>query len=123
MAAEAASRRPRFVADVGLSRALVARYEALGITELFDWQQHALGEPGVLDGRSNLLYTASTSGGKTLVAELLMLRRLEGAGQRAKALVVLPLKALVVQKSAELSKLLHQTGLKVAPYMSGCGEL
>ena len=42
-------------------------------------------------GESNLLYTAPTSGGKTLVAEVLMWRRLEGAGQTAKVLFLVPL--------------------------------
>ena len=113
----------RTVGNVGLSATLVERYAAAGIDELFGWQRAALSLPGVLDGQRHLLYTASTSAGKTLVAELLLLRRLESHGQRAKALVVLPLKALVSQKAADLSKLLARTGLTVAPYMTAVGEL
>lgn len=111
------------IADCGLSTVLTQRYEAAGITRLFGWQAEALSQPGVLEGKRHLLYTASTSAGKTLVAELLLLRQLESHGQRAKALVILPLRALVAQKAAELTKLLEKTGLTVAPYMTAVGEL
>jgi hypothetical protein len=111
------------IEDCGLSNVIVQRYASAGITRLFEWQAAALTLPGVLEGKQHLVYTASTSAGKTLVAELLLLRRLETHGQRAKALVVLPLRALVTQKAAELSKLLEKTGLTVAPYMTAVGEL
>ena len=84
------------------------------ITTLFPWQSAALQLPDVLDGRSHLIYTASTSAGKTLVAEILLLRRLAEAGKGAKALFVLPLRALVAQKAASFAKLLEGTGLASA---------
>ena len=77
------------------------RYKAVGITTLFDWQSEALSRPGVMEGTRNLLYTAATSGGKTLVAELLLLKRIESVGCRAKAKYILPLKALVTQKTQD----------------------
>ena len=64
---------------LGLGPIIESNYEQRGITQLFDWQAKALGGKGVLDGSSNLLYTAPTSGGKTLVAEILMLRRIVAA--------------------------------------------
>ena len=48
-------------------------YAAKGLTSLYPWQAAAL-EEGI-DG-SNLVYIAPTSGGKSLVAEVLMLQRL-----------------------------------------------
>ncbi len=48
-------------------------YAEKGVKEMYPWQAAAL-ECGV-DG-SNLVYCAPTSGGKSLVAEVLMLRRL-----------------------------------------------
>ena len=45
-----------------------------------------------------LVYTAPTSGGKTLVAEMLMLHRLEEGGAHAKAVFVVPYKAIVDEK-------------------------
>lgn len=77
----------------------------------------------MLDGQNNLVYTASTSAGKTLVAELLMIRRLLIAGKGAKALFVVPLRALVEQKASELESLLEGSGLIVQRYSSGCGQL
>jgi len=48
-------------------------YESKGMKELYPWQAAAL-ESGE-DGR-NLVYCAPTSGGKTAVAEILMIRKL-----------------------------------------------
>ena len=108
----------RALSDLGLSARLVSAYERLPapVCTLHEWQAYALGLDGVLSGESNLLhappivtptltinaamilssgesnllYTAPTSGGKTLVAEVLMWRRLEGAGQTAKVLFLVP---------------------------------
>jgi replicative superfamily II helicase len=81
---------------------------AFGIPGLWDWQIEALACPGVLEGERNLVYSAPTSGGKTLVAEVLMLFRLNqyaraGAALRPrKVLFVLPFKAVVSEKVRDL---------------------
>ena len=90
---------------------------------LHTWQSAALRTPGVLEGTTNFLYTAPTSAGKTLVAEVLMLRRLIERGKGAKALFVVPLRALVEEKARDLEKLLEGTGLAVQRYTSGSGQL
>lgn len=77
----------------------------------------------MLEGTTNFLYTAPTSAGKTLVAEVLMLRRLIERGKGAKALFVVPLRALVEEKARDLEKLLEGTGLAVQRYTSGSGQL
>ena len=59
---------------------------------------------GVLGGR-NLVYSAPTSGGKTLVAELLLCRMLHR--WRKKVLMVLPFVSMVEENAARLSGLLH----------------
>jgi len=60
----------------GLPEVLVNHYKAMkGVERLFEWQVEALCKISVLNG-GNLIYSAPTSGGKTLVAEILMLRRL-----------------------------------------------
>ena len=56
-----------------VSRGCLQSYAEKGVKEMYPWQSAAL-ECGV-DG-SNLVYCAPTSGGKSLVAEVLMLRRL-----------------------------------------------
>jgi DNA polymerase theta len=65
--------------------------------ELYDWQTACLHTPGVLDGRSNLVYCAPTSGGKSMVAELLMLRRVLDTGKSA--LLVLPYVSICTEKA------------------------
>ena len=88
----------------------------LRVHELHPWQQQCLhayltaedmGTPGSPRGRCrNLVYAAPTSGGKTLVAVLLMLRRISelvpysGGGEGfGRALYVLPLRATVSELS------------------------
>ena len=61
----------------------------------------------------NLVYSAPTSGGKTLVAMLLMLRRVLHTGGRA--LYILPLRATVVEKVNELSALVRPFNQSLSP--------
>ena len=91
-------------------------YSSMGMHSLYPWQAEALARPGVLEGDANLLYTAPTSGGKTLVAELLVLRRLLEGGAHSKARFVLPFRAVVAEKAAYFRRLLEPTKLQVADY-------
>lgn len=62
-----------------LDAALRRYYDlGLGIEHLYPWQSKCLAEHGVAEGTRNLLYFAPTSGGKTMVAELLLLLRVMG---------------------------------------------
>lgn len=83
-------------------------------------QAEALHSPGVLEG-GNLVYCAPTSGGKSLVAEVLLLRRV--IATRRPALLVLPYVSLCGQKAAALEALLRPVGLEVkelyGPHHSG----
>ena len=110
--------------DVGFYRlAVMASYADEGICRLFSWQAEALSLPGVLDGGANLVYTAPTSGGKTLVAEMLLLRRLEEGGAHAKAIFVVPYKAIVDEKVRYFERVLRGTRTTVAAYYGGRGTL
>lgn len=73
-----------------------------GITQLYDWQCACLLRPRVIAG-DNLLYTAPTSGGKTLVAEILALRTL--ITRQANVIFVVPYVAIAEEKAAALSSL------------------
>ena len=69
------------------------------------------------------MYTAPTSGGKTLVAEMLMLHRLEEGGAHAKPVFVVPYKAIVDEKVRHFERVLKGTKTKVAAYYGGRGTL
>lgn len=93
----------------GLSEPLVNNLKALGIKDIYPWQKQCLLGPGLLNGTRNLVYTAPTGGGKSLVADILMLKRvLEDSD--SKALLVLPYVALVQEKVRWLRNIVH--GLK-----------
>ncbi|KAI4149896.1 MAG: hypothetical protein L6R39_002399 [Caloplaca ligustica] len=75
----------------------------MGIRSIYPWQSSCLLGRGLLTGEKNLVYTAPTGGGKSLVADILMLKKvLEGL--RAKAILVLPYVALVQEKVNWLRK-------------------
>ena len=86
---------------------------------MYQWQADCLAiDPGVLDGTRNLVFSAPTSAGKTLVAEVLMLRRLASDPGR-KALLVLPLVALCREKAARLAPLLAPLNKEVTEAYGG----
>lgn len=89
----------------GLKLPLVAA-EALkkqhGINHLYEWQQECLLRPRVQAG-DNLVYTAPTSGGKTLIAEILALRSL--LVHKRNVIFVVPYVAIAEEKATSLSAL------------------
>ncbi|KAF6260745.1 hypothetical protein COO60DRAFT_857019 [Scenedesmus sp. NREL 46B-D3] len=102
-----------------LPQPLVEVYKGLGMTrDLYAWQAECLNQPDVLEGAS-LVYCAPTSGGKSMVAEVLMLRRLLSTGRPA--LLVMPYVSLCAQKAAHLQKLLEPLGREVKSLYGGLG--
>ncbi|KAI7781137.1 hypothetical protein LA080_015141 [Diaporthe eres] len=87
-----------------IPKPLVAKFEALGIQSIYPWQKQCLMGPGLLKGDKNLVYSAPTGGGKSLVADVLMLKRVL-EDREAKAILVLPYVALVQEKIRWLRKL------------------
>ncbi|OQV02808.1 Helicase conserved domain-containing protein isoform 1 [Cladophialophora immunda] len=86
-------RHPRY----GLPSQLVDNFESLGVRAIYPWQSSCLLGPGVLTGEQNLVYTAPTGGGKSLVADVLLLKRVI-EDPTAKGILVLPYVALVQEK-------------------------
>lgn len=72
---------------------LVRNFSALGLNLLYPWQAFCLQNAGT----KNFIYSASTGAGKSLVADVLMLRKVLDGGR--KALLVLPYVALVQEKT------------------------
>ncbi|KAH8591327.1 P-loop containing nucleoside triphosphate hydrolase protein [Bisporella sp. PMI_857] len=90
--------------NYGLLQGLVNNFAALGVKSIYPWQSECLLRSGALGGKRNLVYTAPTGGGKSLVADILMLKKvIECPGK--KALLVLPYVALVQEKMRWLRKL------------------
>ncbi|KAG9770763.1 hypothetical protein KCU88_g6529, partial [Aureobasidium melanogenum] len=84
-------------AAYGLPAQLVENFAALGVHAIYPWQSSCLLGKGLLTGEQNLVYTAPTGGGKSLVADVLLLKRIiDNPGQ--KAILVLPYVALVQEK-------------------------
>uniref|UniRef100_A0A4X2K4M7 DNA polymerase theta n=2 Tax=Vombatus ursinus TaxID=29139 RepID=A0A4X2K4M7_VOMUR len=84
---------------------------------MFEWQAECLLLGQVLEGR-NLVYSAPTSAGKTLVAELLILKRV--LEMRKKALFILPFVSVAKEKKYYLQSLFQEVGLLVEGYMGSC---
>jgi len=81
----------------GLPPQLVENFASLGVRNIYPWQKQCLLGPGLLDGERNLVYSAPTGAGKSLVADVLMLKKVIQT-RDAKALLVLPYVALVQEK-------------------------
>ena len=96
------------LADLGIPVPVVDRFVASGVKSglVYPWQRAAIDEGA--DG-SSLVYCAPTSGGKSLVANVLLVRRLVRrmrSGRPARALVVLPFHSLVNEKVEDLKTIL-----------------
>ncbi|UCE10391.1 MAG: DEAD/DEAH box helicase [Candidatus Thorarchaeota archaeon] len=95
--------------ELPINRKVIKLLENLGLSELFPPQQAAF-DTGVLEGK-NLVLAVPTSSGKTLVAELCMIRAiLDGRG---KGLYLVPLRSLAHEKYAEFKKY-EQIGITTA---------
>jgi len=106
---------PRLIASFnGLSEKLVENLASLGIKSMYPWQLDCLLRSGALDGEKNLVYTAPTGGGKSLVADILMLKKVIEDPDK-KGLLVLPYVALVQEKLRWLRKVVECIKKVTAP--------
>ncbi|KAM4046137.1 LOW QUALITY PROTEIN: DNA polymerase theta [Anomaloglossus baeobatrachus] len=100
----------------GLPRAVQQKYAGLGVERIFEWQAECLMQGQVLAGK-NLVYSAPTSAGKTLVAELLILKRV--LETHKKAIFILPFVSVAKEKTFYLQNLFQEVGVRVGGYMGG----
>ena len=103
----------------GFPSSVLAHYS---ISSLYPWQVSCLMLPAILDLHQprNLLYTAPTSAGKTLVAEILLLRSIL-CHPSTKILFVLPFVALVQEKANDFRKKFSSLHLIVREYCGAQG--
>nr|XP_012635986.1 DNA polymerase theta isoform X2 [Microcebus murinus] len=102
------------LANWGLPKAVLDKYHSFGVKKMFEWQAECLLLGQVLEGK-NLVYSAPTSAGKTLVAELLILKRV--LEMRKKVLFILPFVSVAKEKKYYLQSLFQEVGIKVDGYM------
>ncbi|XP_029287125.1 DNA polymerase theta isoform X2 [Cottoperca gobio] len=98
----------------GLPKPVLERYKKHGVTHMFEWQAQCLTVGQVLQG-GNLVYSAPTSAGKTLVSELLMLKRV--LETKRKALFILPFVSVAKEKMHYLQSVFEEAGVRVEGYM------
>lgn len=89
-----------------------ASYARRNVIQLYDWQVECLTSTGVQHG-GNLIYSAPTGGGKTLVAEIAMLCTV--IVRRQKAMLVLPYVSLVLEQIKSLRRILTGYNRSVIP--------
>ena len=94
--------------------------EERGISELYDWQKDCLRLAGAHRAK-NLIYSLPTSGGKTLVAEIIILEAL--LARDSDALLVLPYVSLVQEKMRGLSTMASELGFCLEEYAGSKGAL
>eukprot|EP00064_Thunnus_orientalis_P007166 superscaffoldBa00000781_g7185 len=98
----------------GLPKPVLERYQKHRVTHMFEWQAQCLTVGQVLQG-GNLVYSAPTSAGKTLVSELLMLKRV--LETKRKALFILPFVSVAKEKMHYLQNVFEEAGVRVEGYM------
>ncbi|KPI85643.1 putative DNA polymerase theta (helicase domain only) [Leptomonas seymouri] len=90
-----------------------------GVQELYDWQHELLTQPEVRGGHS-FIYSLPTSGGKTLVAELSLLRCV--LNRRQSCFFVLPFVSLAEEKTLALQPLAVAFGFGVEGHYGSSGR-
>ncbi|KAH9634519.1 hypothetical protein HF086_016607 [Spodoptera exigua] len=109
------SNRNKKLRDWGLPLEIARKYEERGITEMFEWQVNCLANSKVLFDCCNLVYSAPTSAGKTLVAEILTIKTI--LERQKKVIIILPFVSIVREKMFYLQDILSSSGIRVEGFM------
>ncbi|KAL3124420.1 hypothetical protein niasHT_007703 [Heterodera trifolii] len=87
---------------------------------LYAWQRECLEDKRLVEGRENFVLWLPTGAGKTVVAELMMLR--ECVRWRRNCLLILPYVAIVQEKVISLSSFEEKLGIIVEEYAAAKGR-
>ncbi|XP_058460834.1 helicase POLQ-like [Malaya genurostris] len=91
-----------------------------GINEMYDWQKECLGLAAIVE-RNNLIYALPTSGGKTLVAEIIMFREI--MLRKKNVMFIVPYVSLAQEKLVALSPFAVAMEFLVEEYSGGKGAI
>ncbi|KAI1722410.1 DEAD/DEAH box helicase domain-containing protein [Ditylenchus destructor] len=111
----------KMLRDLRLPDSVSAFYANRNIEELYDWQDECLKDRRLLKDRSNYIISLPTSAGKTLIAELLMLR--ETMVNRRNCIMILPYVAIVQELVHHLSRFEKEFGIYVEEYAKRKGRI
>lgn len=95
------------ISELPLNKKFIDVFREEGITELYPPQKDSI-KSGILEGK-NLILSTTTASGKTLIAELAIIKALESGN---KAVYIVPLKALAYEKFSEFKKY-EKLGFKI----------
>ncbi|CAH1408185.1 unnamed protein product [Nezara viridula] len=98
----------------GLPEHILEKYLLKGVKKMFPWQVECLMSGNVLLG-GNLIYSAPTSAGKTLVAEILAIKTV--LERRKKVIVILPFVSVVREKMIYFQEIFSGSGIRVEGFM------
>ncbi|KAI9008408.1 hypothetical protein BC832DRAFT_423858 [Gaertneriomyces semiglobifer] len=104
----------------GLPDNVINAFTRVGTMSLYKWQSECLLLDGVLDGTKNLLYSAPTSAGKSMVADILMLKKV--LETRRKAIMIVPFVAIAAERTTYMKALMESQPVKVVGYYSDVGS-
>uniref|UniRef100_A0A182PQA8 DNA polymerase theta n=1 Tax=Anopheles epiroticus TaxID=199890 RepID=A0A182PQA8_9DIPT len=107
----------RLLANWGLPSSVTSEYAKKGIVQLFPWQVECLTRQEVLLEGKNLVYSAPTSAGKTLVSEFLLAKTI--TERKLKTMLILPFVAVAREKMLYLKDLLEPGGMRVEGFYGG----
>uniref|UniRef100_A0A1B0BTV0 DNA polymerase theta n=1 Tax=Glossina palpalis gambiensis TaxID=67801 RepID=A0A1B0BTV0_9MUSC len=96
---------------------VLKEYDRKGVRNMFDWQVECLSNPKVLFEYCNLVYSAPTSAGKTLISEILLLKTV--LERNRKVIMILPFISVVREKTFYLQDLLTGAGYRVEGFFGG----
>lgn len=99
----------------GLPPEISKKYGERGIHEMFDWQVKCLSNSKVFLDSCNLVYSAPTSAGKTLVAEILTIKTV--LERQKKVMIILPFVSIVREKMFYLQDILSSSGIRVEGFV------
>ncbi|XP_044589715.1 DNA polymerase theta-like [Cotesia glomerata] len=101
----------------GLPSTILRQYESRGVVSMFPWQLECLSSSDTMERYKNLVYSAPTSAGKTLVSEILLIKNI--FERRKKVIFVLPFVSVVREKMYYFQEILSETSIKVQGFMGG----